>query len=90
MFTEIAKKFVGQKVAVLCARYQYRGILSEVGTDYLVLAMSTSVERSGISQAVRPEQEDVIGSSIIIKTDAIELFYQPNWVNAPLPGEDTN
>jgi hypothetical protein len=34
-----------------------------------------------------PSTEDVIGSTIIISLDAIELFYQPNWVNAPLPGE---
>lgn len=86
-FSEIAKDYVGQKVAVLCARYQYRGILSKVGDNFLVIANATSVEVSGRSNANAPQTEDAIGGSIVIKTDAIELFYQPNWCNAPLPGE---
>ena len=85
--TDVMARFVGQKVAVICARYQYRGILSEIGQDYLILAHATSVETSGPSAAERPSQEDIIGGSITISTDAVELFYQPNWVNAPLPGE---
>lgn len=87
-FSEVCNKKMGERVAVLCARYQYRGVLTEVYDDCLVLANATCVEVSGIAQGERPNTEDAVGGSITIKTDAIELFYQPNWVNAPLPGED--
>lgn len=85
--------FVGSKVAVLCARYQYRGFLSEIhefpnGGGYLVIADATSVEISGATNNPTPEREDPIGGSIQINVDAIELFYQPRWCSAPLPSED--
>ena len=86
-FCDVAKDYVGQKVAVISARYQYRGILSHVADDCLVLSHATSVEVSGVTQANAPTTEDPIGGSIVIKSDAIELLYQPTWVNAPLPGE---
>jgi hypothetical protein len=86
-FSEVLKKFVGQKIAVICARYQYRGILSIVAEDCIVIANATAVETSGISSAAAPQVEDNIGSSIVIKNDAIELVYQPNWCNAKLPSE---
>lgn len=88
MFTEEAKKFEGQKVAVLAARYQYRGILSQVSKDCIVLANALAVESSGASSLDRASREDAIFGSVIIKTDAIEILYQPKWVFAPLPGED--
>lgn len=87
-FSEHAAQFIGQKVAVLAARYQYRGKLAEVGTDYLVLSNATAVETSGTSSAAQPQVEDAIGGSVTIKIDAIELLYQPNWSKAPLPGEE--
>lgn len=86
--TSYMRKFVGQNVAVIAARYQYRGILTWVGEDALALANATAVESSGATQNVKPEREDPIGSTIMISTDAIELFYQPQWVFFPLPGEE--
>ena len=82
-----APQYIGQKVAVMAARYQYRGVLSEVGEDYIVLSNACSVETSGRSSADRVEVEDAIGGSITIMNGAIELLYQPNWSKAPLPGE---
>ena len=82
-----AEKFIGQKVAVLCARYQYRGLLSAVDDECTVLANSTAIEISGSAQLELPQTEDNIGSSIIIKNDAIELLYQPKWARAKLPSE---
>ena len=73
------EKFKGQPVAVLAARYQYRGIVSEVTKEYVVLANPFAVEVSGRSSAERAETEDPIGSSIMISFDAFELVYQPNW-----------
>ena len=85
-FSDLAKQYIGQPVAVLCARYQYRGQLSQVMTDCIVLANASCVEVSGACNLERPQTEDPIGGSVTIKTDAIEILYQPNWCNAPLPG----
>ena len=86
--TQHLTSFVGQKIAFLCARYQYRGILAGVGVDFVVLANATSVEISGASNNEQPQTEDPIQSSIIVKLDAVELISQPNWARAPLPNED--
>lgn len=78
---------VGQKVAVLCCRYQYRGVLSRVYEDGLALSNATSVEISGPSQSEEPDTEDNIASTIFISKNTVELIYQPRWVFAPLPSE---
>jgi hypothetical protein len=87
-FSEESAQFIGQKVAVLCARYQYRGELSKVNADCIVLANATAVEVSGPSNAETPQTEDNIGGSVIIKNDAIEILYQPNWAQAELPAQE--
>jgi len=76
--------YVGQPLAVLCSRFNYRGLLSCVGEDFLVLAQARAVESSGASSAERPISEDAIGSSVIISLNSVELIYQPNWCFAPL------
>lgn len=80
----IIKDYIGEPVAVLCARYNYRGVLSKVTEDCLVLAQARAVETSGQSSNAVPDTEDVIGSSVVISLGAVELVYQPNWVFAPL------
>jgi hypothetical protein len=85
-FLSVAERYIGQNVACLCARYQYRGILSEVYADCIVIANASCVEVSGACNLERPQTEDAIGGSVVIKCDAIEILYQPNWCNAPLPG----
>jgi hypothetical protein len=76
--------YIGQPLAVLCARFNYRGILSTVGDDFLVLAQARAVESSGASSQERPSNEDPIGSSVIISLNAVELVYQPAWSFASL------
>ena len=76
--------YLGQPLAILCARFNYRGLLSVVGEDYVVLAKARAVESSGASSQERPSNEDAIGSSVIISLNAVELIYQPNWCMAPL------
>jgi hypothetical protein len=71
--------YIGQPLAILCARFNYRGILSVVGEDYVVLAQARAVESSGASSQERPSNEDPIGSSVIISLNAVELIYQPSW-----------
>ena len=71
--------YIGQPLAILCARFNYRGILSVVGEDFVVLAKARAVESSGASSQERPSNEDPIGSSVIISLNAVELIYQPAW-----------
>lgn len=86
--TQHLSEFVGQKVAILAARYQYRGQLAHVGEDFAVLANACAVESSGPTLSDRPNREDPIGGSVAIATQAIEIVYQPQWAMAPLPSED--
>jgi len=85
---QVTSHFIQQKVAILCARYNYRGVLAEVEQDHLVLSNACSVEVSGPSNSAKARTEDPIGSSVVIMKDAIELIYQPQFCFAPLPGED--
>ena len=87
-FGDIINYHEGQKLAVLCARYQYRGVVAHVGEDFIVLANARSVEISGPSAKATPEREDDIGGFVIIKHDAIEIAYQPTWSQAPLSFEE--
>jgi hypothetical protein len=82
--SQIASQFLGQPVAILCARYNYRGILSHVGEDCVVLAQARAVETSGSASQETPTTEDPVGSSIVISMGAIEIIYQPRWCFAPL------
>lgn len=75
----VLKEYVGQPVAILCARFNYRGILSKVTDDCVVLAKARAVESSGASSSDRPNSEDPIGGSVVISLNAVELIYQPNW-----------
>lgn len=84
---DVVKQYVGQKVAVLCTRYQYRGVLSDVSETHITLSNACAVEISGPSSANTPNTEDIIGTSVHINVRAVELVYQPNWCFAPLPGE---
>lgn len=81
---ETMTQFVGQPIAILCARFNYRGILSFVGHDHFVLAQARAVESSGASNLERPTNEDPIGSSVVIAANAVELVYFPRWAYAPL------
>ena len=79
------KRFAGQQVAVLCNRYQYRGILEDVTSDGLVLQNATCVEVSGACCMEKPNVEDPIGGDLLVMGPMIEIIYQPKWCFAPLP-----
>lgn len=85
-FEDVAK-LQGQKVAVLCARYHYRGLMTRVYADGIVLADATVVEQSGSASQETPTSEDPINGTVFISKDAIELVHQCNWVMAALPSE---
>lgn len=84
----LLEKHIGEKVVMICARYQYWGILSEVNERTLVLAKAVAVESSGSAQGEAPQDIDNIGTSIIIMLDAVECLYWPKWVNNTLPSEE--
>jgi hypothetical protein len=86
-FRQVVEAYKGQPVAVLCARYQYRGTLSVAGEDFLILANAAAVEVSGASRSDTPETEDPVGGAVVIKYDAIELLWQPNWCFAPIESQ---
>ena len=77
---EFFGKYLGQPIAILCARYWYRGILQEIGADTIVLSNVRAVEQTGPSNNASPAQEDVVPSDMIISLDAMEQFCQPAWV----------
>ncbi len=74
------KHLIGQPIAVIAARYQYRGILVEVEGRFITLSQVKVVETSGKSSNNKPEVEDTIPSDVMISLDAIEIIYQPAWV----------
>lgn len=84
---EALEKHVGEKIVVIAARYQYWGILSEIGSEYIIIANAVSVQSGGSAQAEAPQTIDNIGTSIIISLPAVETFYWPKWVNNQLPSE---
>jgi len=87
-FPSAAEQYKGQKCAVLCARYQYRGVLVNVNPECMVLADATAVEVSGQTNSDQPQTEDAISGAVTIKNDAVEIIYQPQWCFAALPSED--
>lgn len=70
---------VNEPIAILCMRYWYRGILSVVEEDFIVLQNAFAVEQTGSASGERSVNEDAIPSEILIKTMAIELICWPTW-----------
>jgi len=86
-FAEQLQKHKGTKVVIICAKYQYWGIIADCNPDTLELAQAVAVEVSGSAQSSAAETIDNIGTSIIIALGAIEICYWPKWVNNKLPSE---
>ena len=69
----------GEPVAILCMRYWYRGILSEVEDDFIVLENALAIEQTGPAAGDHAVTEDPIPSAVVIKTMAIEIVCWPTW-----------
>ena len=76
-----------EKIAILCRRFQYRGILKAVHEDYLVLDPGMCVEISGMPNEDKPVAEVHIPEGIVLPTMGVEIIHQCKWSQAPLPGE---
>jgi len=83
----IADKYIGQPLAILCARYWYRGIVVEAGKDFVSLSHVRAVEVTGPAASASPQTEDPVPSDMTISTGAIEQFCQPLWVWHEMPVE---
>jgi hypothetical protein len=81
----IEESYIGLPLAILCARYWYRGIVSEVGRDYITLSHVRAVEVTGPASSPTPTTEDPVPSDLTISTGAIEQFCQPLWVWHEMP-----
>jgi hypothetical protein len=81
----ITEKYMGLPLAILCARYWYRGIVSETGRDYITLSHVRAVEVTGPASSPTPTTEDPVPSDLTISTGAIEQFCQPLWVWHEMP-----
>lgn len=79
-FAEIVGRYLGKKIVLICARYQYWGTVAEVHEQCLIMSNPTAVENSGPATGAAPSVTDPIPESIVIKFDAIELIYRPSWV----------
>jgi hypothetical protein len=70
---------IGEPVAILCARYWYRGIVSDVNDSYVVLVNPFMVTETGAFTINRPRREDALPSDVAISYGAIEVVEQPTW-----------
>ncbi len=76
---EMLNKYKGQRVAVWCMRYAYRGRVKEVHEDCVVLEDVFAVESSGRATNPKVEVEDKIPSDLVIHLGAVEIVCQPTW-----------
>jgi len=81
-------EFLNEPVAVLCCRYWYRGIVTEVGSDHVTLSNPRAVEITGSASQSAPQQEDPIPSDLTFALGAVEQFCQPTWCYHGYKGEN--
>ena len=82
MFQDVLRAYMGKKIGIWCVRYTYRGVVKEVGEDYLILSSAYMIEVSGTADKDKPEREDALPNDLIIPFQAIENIMRPQWVNA--------
>lgn len=70
---------IGEPVAILCARYWYRGIVKAVEDTYVVLVNPFMVTETGAFTRSEPIRQDALPSDVAISYGAIEVVEQPTW-----------
>lgn len=76
----IRENYMNAPLAILCARYWYRGVVVKAGKDFITLSQVRAVEVTGPAASAQPQTEDPVPSDMTISTGAIEQFCQPLWV----------
>lgn len=83
----LKEAYMGLPVAVLCARYWYRGMLKVVGSDFIGLSNVRAVEVTGPAASAWPQTEDPVPSDMYISLNAVEQVCQPFWAWPNMPIE---
>jgi len=73
---ELFECYKGQPACILCMRYWYRGIVSLVGEDFVILTNARAIEQTGAASGNAPGREDIIPAPIAVKFMSIELITQ--------------
>jgi hypothetical protein len=81
----IREAYLDLPVAILCARYWYRGMLRVVGSDYIALSNVRAVEVTGPAATAFPQTEDPVPSDMYISLNAVEQICQPFWAWPNMP-----
>jgi len=80
MNTTLAAKlwaqYAQQRVLLICARYQYRGIVTGAGSDWIELSEVAAIEEMGPAGGKAPKQADPIPGKVIIQTAFVEFVGQ--------------
>ena len=76
----------GQVLMIIGARYNYRGRVSVINDDSVILVNSTAVSEMGAADNEAPTHEDNVGTQIV-SYGAIESVNQAPVALAPLPSE---
>lgn len=84
-FDDFLKDYVGKNIAVLCARFWYRGKLTSVSASAVILNPAMQIDVTGRNENDKPEMEDPMRGPVCIRTEFIEQVCFPNWVNASYP-----
>jgi len=81
MWADVLKEvgFIGKPVVIWCARYTYRGILSFVGDECLVLKNPWMIEIAAMAQGEKAQAEDRLTSDLVISLGAIEQVQITKW-----------
>lgn len=79
LWREYFEERVGQRVAILCARYWYRGTIAAVNHEVVRLTDGYAVEETGSATRETPVQEDQIPGDFLIRVDFVEFVGQPTW-----------
>jgi len=86
--TDILTEHLGEPISVLCVRYWYRGVVREVGADFLVLDPAWAVSVTGAPTASQATTEDRLPGRLIVKTDFIEIVGQFTWTFAGIDQQE--
>jgi len=94
--SDLPKIYIGQKVVILCGRYQYRGILVDIVSGFVILAncrtsfpFNHKCDKLSLSSEKNLEQEDDINGPVLINVNSIEMIYRPlKWADGPLTEEE--
>lgn len=73
------KSLIDQPIAVLAARYWYRGVLAGADETGILIRNPRAVEATGPATGAVPQTEDVIPSDLLIRTEFVECICQPTW-----------